>query len=72
MKNLTVTKDSTLIILSDCILKDVYVDGFLKIEKEGEIEVREESKKYGKLVPVEGTDAGYLQIRGYKYQHHHD
>lgn len=64
------SKDSTLIVLSDCVLKDVHVDGFLKIEKEGDIEIREESKKYGKLVEVEGTDAGYLQIRGYKYQGH--
>ena len=38
---LTVTKNSTLVVLSDCVLKDVHVDGYLRITDNGEITAKE-------------------------------
>lgn len=66
VKKLKISGPSTLIVLSDCVLEDVEVDGTLKIEKEGSIVAKEISKNYCKLVPTEGNEAGWLIIRGYK------
>lgn len=67
VKKLHITKNSTLIVLSDCVLEDVHVDGVVKIDQLGSIVIKEEGRKYGKLVEPVQEDAGYYQIRGYKY-----
>lgn len=66
VKKLKVSGPSTLIVLSDCVLQDVEVDGTLKIEKEGNIIAKETNQNYCKLVPTEGTQPGWQLIRGYK------
>jgi len=52
VKKLKVTANSTLIVLSDCVLENVEVDGTLRIEKEGNIIVKETNQNYGKLIPT--------------------
>lgn len=66
VQKLKVTANSTLVVLSDCILEDVEVDGTLRIEKEGNIVAKETSQNYETLIPTEGNEPGWLIIRGYK------
>ena len=66
VKSLKISEHSTLVVLSDCVLDDVEVDGTLKIEKEGHITVHETSKNYTRLIPTEGHEPGWQLIRGYK------
>ena len=55
VKKLHVTKNSSLILDDDCVLKDVEVDGHLEVKgmKEKNIEVKAKEKNYKQIIGIE-------------------
>lgn len=64
VKKLSISGNSTLIVGADCVLEDVAVDGYVKLDQKG-IVIR--NKQYGRLAPTEPGDPDYVVIRGFKY-----
>ena len=55
VKKLHVSKNSSLILDDDCVLKDVEVDGHLEVKgmKEKNIEVKAKEKNYKQIIGIE-------------------
>ena len=66
VKKLKVSGRSSLVIGCDCVVEDVEVDGHEEISKEGDVSVKNDSKKYKELVATEGNEEPHLIIRKYK------
>ena len=55
MKKLRVSKNSSLILEDDCVLKDVEIDGHLELRgmKEKNVEMKAKEKNYEKVIDLE-------------------